>query len=105
VLRRRSDDAQQKITAHKNDISEIRKDLKQLKGRVDQQMLAPAPPIRFFPPLFKELRVKRWALLWRGSRDGFTAREFHLHCDGCANTLTLIRDTNGNSFDGFMPVE
>jgi hypothetical protein len=43
-------------------------------------------------------------LLWRGSRDGFRASDFHSHCDGYANTLTLIQDTNGNKFGGFTPV-
>jgi hypothetical protein len=43
--------------------------------------------------------------LWRGSRDGFTAKEFHRRCDGRANTLTLILDTDGNVFGGFTPVE
>jgi hypothetical protein len=53
----------------------------------------------------KEVRTKRWALLWRGSRDGFTAREFHFRCGGRANILTLIRDTNGNILGGFTPLE
>jgi hypothetical protein len=30
--------------------------------------------------------------LWRGSRDGFTALQFHHLCDGHANTLTVILD-------------
>jgi hypothetical protein len=46
-----------------------------------------------FPVLFAELRGKRFALLWRGSRDGFGARDFHRRCDGHAPTLTLIQDT------------
>jgi hypothetical protein len=58
-----------------------------------------------FPPLFEEFRAKSFNLLWRGSRDGFTAWDFHLHCDGHANTLTLIADTNLNIFGGFTPVE
>jgi hypothetical protein len=58
-----------------------------------------------FPSLFEEFRTKRFNLLWRGSRDGFTAKEFHLRCDGRANTLTLISDTDGNIFGGFTPVE
>jgi hypothetical protein len=41
-----------------------------------------------FPLLFAEFRAKHFNLLWRGSRDGFTAHEFHLRCDGRANTLT-----------------
>jgi hypothetical protein len=43
-------------------------------------------------------------LLWRGSRDGFRANDFHQRCDGCAPTLTLISDLNGNIFGGFTPV-
>jgi hypothetical protein len=58
-----------------------------------------------FPPLFEEFRRKRFNLLWRGSRDGFTAQEFHRRCDGRANTLTLISDTDGNVFGGFTPVK
>jgi hypothetical protein len=57
-----------------------------------------------FAPLFEELRAKGVNLLWRGSRDGFTAREFHRHCDRRANTLILIADTDGNVFGGFTPV-
>jgi uncharacterized coiled-coil protein SlyX len=58
-----------------------------------------------FPPLFDEFRAKCFKLLWRGSRDGFTAQEFHRRCDGRANTLTLIADTDGNVFGGFTPVK
>jgi hypothetical protein len=49
--------------------------------------------------------MKTWTMLWRGSRDGFTAAEFHRRCDGRANTLALILDTDGNVFGGFTPVE
>jgi hypothetical protein len=44
-------------------------------------------------------------LLWRGTRDGFGAADFHRRCDGHPNTLTLIADTGGNIFGGFTPVE
>jgi hypothetical protein len=57
------------------------------------------------PALFADLRWKRSTLLWRGSRDGFRARDFHVRCDGHANTLTLILDKEGNIFGGFTPVE
>jgi hypothetical protein len=43
--------------------------------------------------------------LWRGSRDGFGARDFHSRCDGHANTLTFIQDVFGNLFGAFTPVE
>jgi hypothetical protein len=42
--------------------------------------------------------------LWRGSRDGFGASVFHRQCEGHANTLTVIRDTDGNIFGGFTPL-
>jgi hypothetical protein len=58
-----------------------------------------------FPALFAEFRGKRFSLLWRGSRDGFGADNFHGCCDGHANTLTFIEDTEGNIFGGFTPVE
>jgi hypothetical protein len=61
--------------------------------------------VREYPPLFEEFRMQQWLLLWRGSRDGYTAHEFHSRCDGHANTLTLILDTQGNVFGGFTPVK
>jgi hypothetical protein len=43
--------------------------------------------------------------LWGGSRGVFKTSEFHRGCDGQANTLTVILDTKGNIFGGFIPVE
>jgi hypothetical protein len=50
------------------------------------------PPLRFdsriisdFPAIFAEFQGKRFSLLWRGSRDGFGALEFHGRCDGHVN--------------------
>jgi hypothetical protein len=49
--------------------------------------------------------------LWRGSRDGFGARDFHSRCDGHANTLTLIVSAaseygvGGFVFGGFTTVK
>jgi hypothetical protein len=58
-----------------------------------------------FPKLFKDFTKKQFTLLWRGSSDGFRARDFHSRCDGHPNTLTVILDTRGNVFGGFTPVE
>jgi hypothetical protein len=33
--------------------------------------------ISHFPEIFSEFQGKRFSLLWRGSRDGFKAKEFH----------------------------
>jgi hypothetical protein len=54
---------------------------------------------------FAEFREKQFVLLWRGSRDGLHATDFHSRCDGHANTLAVILDTDGNIFGGFTPVE
>jgi hypothetical protein len=56
------------------------------------------------PAIFEEFRGNHFEVLWRGSRDGFQASEFHGRCDGHENTLTVILDTNGNIFGGFTPV-
>jgi hypothetical protein len=76
------------------------------------QLFRITPPAPFaslivadFPALFAEFTGKGFTLLWRGSRDGFGAGDFHGRCDGHANTLTLIEDTAGNIFGGFTPVE
>ena len=33
----------------------------------------------------------KWTLLYRGSRDGFNANDFHTECDGHKNTLTILK--------------
>jgi hypothetical protein len=53
-----------------------------------------------FPEVFGEFGGKNFALLWQGSRDGFAAQAFHSRCDGHANSLTVILDTDGNVFVG-----
>jgi hypothetical protein len=58
-----------------------------------------------FPKLFEDFTQKQFTLLWRGSRDGFRAYDFHNRCDGHPNTLTVILDTDGDIFGGFTPVE
>jgi hypothetical protein len=58
-----------------------------------------------FPELFAEFKHKKFTLLWRGTRDGFRASDFHSRCDWHANTLTVILGTDGNIFGGFTPVE
>jgi len=50
------------------------------------------------------LEKKALSLLWRGSRDGFDAATFHRLCDGKANTVTVIKNTNGFIFGGFTSI-
>ena len=33
----------------------------------------------------------KWTLLYRGTRDGFGADDFHSKCDGRINTLTILK--------------
>jgi hypothetical protein len=55
--------------------------------------------------VFAKFGRKRFTLLWRGSRNGFRARDFHGRRDGHTPTLTLIQDTEGNIFGVFTPAE
>jgi len=44
---------------------------------------------------------QKWELKYRASIDGFESSDFHSHCDGIANTLTIIKAKGGNIFGGF----
>ena len=54
----------------------------------------------FLPSDFTKMRLK-FELLYRGSRDGITAADFHRLCDGKSDTISVIKDTKGNVFGGF----
>jgi hypothetical protein len=58
-----------------------------------------------FPALFEDFKRKKCSLLWRGSRDGFGARDFHNRCERHTNTVTVILDADGNIFGGFTSVK
>lgn len=40
-------------------------------------------------------------LLYRGTRDGFDASDFHWKCDGQGKTLVLVKNASGHVFGGF----
>ena len=46
-------------------------------------------------------KIKKYTLLFRASKDGFKAGNFHSKCDGKNNTVTLVETTNGKRFGGF----
>ena len=48
----------------------------------------------------------KWTLLYRGTRDGFGANDFHSKCDDHDNTLTILK-AKGNSFifGGFASIK
>ncbi|KAF0979420.1 hypothetical protein FDP41_001763 [Naegleria fowleri] len=45
--------------------------------------------------------VSQCSLLYRGSRDGFTAQTFHSRCDSKSPTLTIIKSQHNQIFGGF----
>ena len=45
--------------------------------------------------------IQKWNLIYRATRDGFGASQFHAKCDKKPNTLIIIKSTNGNVFGGY----
>jgi hypothetical protein len=47
----------------------------------------------------------KWSLLYRGSRDGFTAKDFHEKCDGKPNTLAIFKAKDSSFlFGGYTAI-
>jgi len=44
---------------------------------------------------------QKWKLIYRATRDGFGAADFHSKCDSYQNSLVVIKSTNGNVFGGY----
>lgn len=58
--------------------------------------------MQFFPKVLYDLFENPcFDLLYRGTKDGFDARNFHRCCDLKGPTLTLIKTTAGRIFGGF----
>ncbi len=47
------------------------------------------------------VKVSEGNLLYRASRDGFTASAFHFNCDGIVNTVTIIKTNSDSVFGGY----
>ena len=45
--------------------------------------------------------IRKVELLYRASVDGFESANFHKKCDNIANTVSIVRSSNGNVFGGF----
>ena len=45
--------------------------------------------------------IKKFTLLFRASRDGYSYSNFHSKCDGKMNTLILVETTNRRRFGGY----
>lgn len=44
-------------------------------------------------------------LIYRASRDGFEAKNFHKKCDSIGNTLVVIKSSENTIFGGFTKVK
>ena len=54
--------------------------------------------------LYEWCKYKEMELLYRGSRDGMTANDFHKKCDNKGQTITLIKNEKGNIFGGYASI-
>ena len=54
--------------------------------------------------LFEWCGTNEFELLYRGTKDGFGANDFHRACDNKGKTLVLIKNTNGHIFGGFATI-
>jgi hypothetical protein len=76
----------------------------ELGGRISPSQVAPKPlfddlvKLCSFPPALK------WNLLYRGTRDGFGADDFHEKCDGKGRNIVVVKSRNGNVFGGYTSV-
>ena len=57
----------------------------------------------FFQKLSEWCKFKKIELIFRGSRDGMTANNFHSKCDNQEETITLIKSDKGYIFGGYTP--
>jgi hypothetical protein len=44
---------------------------------------------------------QKWKLIYRATRDGFGATDFHSKCDRYQNSLMIIKSTKGYVFGGY----
>ena len=51
--------------------------------------------------IFQMIQHTDLNLIYRASRDGFSASKFHLKCDGKSNTVTIIKNNLNYVFGGF----
>ena len=92
-----------------NENSKVEKEMKDLLHQVRKGIAIGSQIIRYDEFNFIESAVRKtmnknvkfFNLLYRGSRNGFRAQDFHEKCDGKKNTITVILTRNGRRFGGF----
>ena len=58
----------------------------------------------FSEEIYKWCECKKFELLFRGTRDGMTANEFHRKCDNQGPTITLIKNNKDHIFGGYASI-
>ena len=58
----------------------------------------------FLNKLYEWTGYKQMELLYRGTRDGSRANEFHNKCDGQGPNICLIKNDKGNIFGGYSSI-
>ena len=53
----------------------------------------------------KRANIKKINLLYRSTRDGGLAENYHSKCDGYKNLLTLVKTSDGKKFGGFSSLQ
>ncbi len=44
---------------------------------------------------------QKWKLIYKGSVDGFSPKDFHVRCDSIEKTITIIKSKAGHVFGGY----
>jgi len=68
----------------------------------------PSNSVLLNPHYFQVLQTwlgspRNWALMYRGTRDGFGAAQFHAKCNNVGQTISIIRSTTNYLFGGYNP--
>lgn len=110
------DNLKEELKQLKNEMAEKRnenlknqKDMKDLLSLVSKSLSVGSQIIKYNEFNFIETairknlskNVKNYKLIFRASRNGYTAQDFHEKCDGKENTIVLVQARNGRRFGGF----
>ena len=88
----------------KGEYSQI-KELETKEKSIDSSILLESGRFEeFYNEIYKWCECDKFELLFRGTRDGMTAKDFHRKCDNQGPTLTLIKNDKGHIFGGYASI-
>lgn len=90
-----------------DDAFNITNNIEQIGGiaTIDSKILKKMSEISLLRKWVSEKAKPTFKLLYRGTRDGFTANAFHTKCNNKGPTVTVIRSSLGKIFGGFADLE